>query len=173
MEVKTVLKEPIRLGNYIALLSKPTKDEEAILGNLFHQYFASRRNAVELIKGYKMDHLVNKGHLEESYNRLKNWIEKEYPGAICYCEWPVTIFDEGKMIQGSADLVLEINDSLILIDHKSYSGGGDTLHKYITEKKFPGQLAWYKKALDATKNKKVSAVHIHFPVSSSMVEVVF
>ena len=172
MEIKAVLKDPVRLGNYLTLQSSLQKEEEANLGNLFHQFFAARRNAEELIKSYRLAHLVNKGHLEESYKRLKEWADRLYPDAIWHCEWPVSLYLEGQLIQGSADLILELPDSLILIDHKSFPSGGDTLHKHILEKNYPGQLAWYKKALDETSNKKVSAVYLHFPVSSAMVEVV-
>lgn len=173
MKVNTVLKDPFRLGHYLALQSSLQKNEEANLGNLFHQFFAAHRNAEELIKSYQLDHLVSKVHLEESYKRLKEWADGLFPNAIWHCEWPVTLFTEGQMIQGSADLILELPESLILIDHKSFAGGGDTLHKHILEKNYPGQLAWYKKALDETSEKKVSAVYLHFPVSSAIVEVVF
>jgi ATP-dependent exoDNAse (exonuclease V) beta subunit len=173
MEVNAVLRDPVRLGNYMALQSNPQEDEEANLGNLFHQFFVAQRNAKELIESYNLSHLVNKWHLEESFKRLKDWTDKVYPGAIWHCEWPVTLYVEGQMIQGSADLILELPDSLILIDHKSYPGGGDKLHKNILEKNYTGQLAWYKKALDETNIKKVSSVYLHFPISSALVQVLF
>lgn len=173
MEVISILKEPVRLGNYIALLANTKTEEEAILGNLFHQFFAVRRHPGSLIESYGLSHLLKQEHLEESIKRLQQWVGKVYPDAIWHCEWPMTYYFKGQLIQGFADLVLELPDFLILIDHKSYPGGGDSLHKHIKEKNYPGQLAWYKKALDASSDKKVKGVYLHFPVSSAMVEVEF
>lgn len=171
MDVVATLSDPVRLGAYRPLSAKVNEDEETMLGELFHQYFATGLNAASLIESHRLGHLISEAYLEESLKRFRSWVESNYPDAIWHAEWPVTYFHDGQMIQGFADLVLELPDRLILIDHKSYPGGCDTLHNRINEEKYPGQLAWYEKALNATETKKVSEVFLHFPVSSSLVRI--
>jgi ATP-dependent helicase/nuclease subunit A len=68
----------------------------------------------------------------------------------------------GQFINGVADLVLETEQGLVVIDHKSYPGGKDMWQNKVAE--FGGQLECYKQVLEVATGKKVVQMAVHFVV---------
>jgi ATP-dependent helicase/nuclease subunit A len=114
-------------------------------------------------------------------DRLAGWVRASYPGAAWRREVPLAVrldaeaartlatadaagptLGPGTVLVGTADLVLETTDGLVLIDHKTFPGG-------VTEAAakaagFAGQLAAYSLALRRATGSDLLAAYIHLPV---------
>jgi ATP-dependent exoDNAse (exonuclease V) beta subunit len=85
-------------------------------------------------------------------------------------EWPVLHrLPEGTVLRGVADLVLELEAGLVVLDHKSFPGNRGQAVTRAAE--YAGQLAAYARALKASTGKEILATYIHLPVSGLAVEV--
>ena len=73
------------------------------------------------------------------------------------------------MLRGVADLVLETEAGLVLLDHKSFPGNRVQATEHAGS--YAGQLSAYAAALQAATGKPVLAAYIHLPVSGLAIEV--
>ena len=78
---------------------------------------------------------------------------------------------EGTVLRGVADLVLEIDDGLVLLDHKSFPGNPEQARERAGS--YAGQLSAYAAALAEATKRPVLAAYIHLPVSGLVIEVGF
>jgi len=108
--------------------------------------------------------------LLQTGERLDNFIQKRWPQAVCHREIPVAYrTDAGTIVSGYIDLLLEMEEGYIIIDHKSFPGSiADAKEK---SSGFAGQLGMYRDALFHAGGKKVLATYIHLPIVGLMVEV--
>ena len=101
---------------------------------------------------------------------LKRHIDKHYPNAKYYAEYPVEQrLDNGQVVRGWIDLLIETDQGWIICDHKSSPKKKSELKKIALE--YSGQLKMYKDAVNAASNKPVLSTLIHFPVSSCIAEI--
>jgi len=77
--------------------------------------------------------------------------------------------DDGSVVRGKADLVLDTSDGIVVIDHKSFPGTIKQAEQRAAT--HPGQLGAYARALKAATGKLVSHTFIHLPVAGAVVEV--
>ena len=94
--------------------------------------------------------------------RLEAFLDAHYPGARRYREWPVALrTDDQRRMQGWIDLLLELPDGYVLIDHKSYPGADALRHaaQYLP------QLNLYREAIETATGKPVVATLVHLPVA--------
>jgi hypothetical protein len=102
--------------------------------------------------------------------RLRTWVAARWPGVRWRREWPITqVQADGSLLRGIADLVLEVEGGLVLVDHKSYPGGEAQARDHAEG--HAGQLAAYAGALEAATGRQVLACYIHLPVGGFMVPV--
>jgi len=83
-------------------------------------------------------------------------------------EYPVqSVLDSGQVLNGRIDLLLELDDGWIVIDHKSNpagkSGWAELVHKHA------GQLAAYAKAIQSASSKPVKECWLFFLISGGAV----
>ncbi|WP_319587918.1 UvrD-helicase domain-containing protein [uncultured Desulfobulbus sp.] len=166
-----------RLGERLTLQGKP---DMQMLGEAMHTFLGAnhRQYAQEKrlqIAGETLERWGVKGNLSpevllQAGERLDNFIQKQWPQAVCHREIPVTYrTDVGTIISGFIDLLLETEEGYIIIDHKSFPGSiADAKEK---AEGFAGQLVMYRDALFHAGRKKVLATYIHLPVVGLMVEV--
>jgi ATP-dependent exoDNAse (exonuclease V) beta subunit len=145
-------------------------DTEAF-GNAMHAYFAALPSldgggkagcAKRVLESHGLtemgvDALVAAGE------RLRQWVEETYPGAVWHTEVPVTApAKDGRQWHGIVDLLLELPDGrMSLIDHKSSL-------KTESAMEFSGQLRGYVEALAAC-GKKPDECWVHLPLAGEMV----
>jgi ATP-dependent helicase/nuclease subunit A len=105
-------------------------------------------------------------------DRLRAWVDSQFPGALWHREYPVTgvIATPGgaRRVQGTIDLLLETAGGVVVVDHKSYPGGADRWKDKARE--FAPQLGAYAHVLAAA-GKSVIGMYVHFTIGGGVVRV--
>lgn len=165
------------LGDRIPITGDPDMSH---LGEAIHGFFAAERTdmsddrrlvlAQGLLERWSVDGSVEPDKVVQACANLTSWIDTKYPGARWFQEWPIRHrLPDGSVVRGFVDLVVEIDEGFVVIDHKSFPGTLTEEHKKV--KGYAGQLGVYGEALSAAEGKPVLAGYIHLPVSGEMVEV--
>jgi ATP-dependent helicase/nuclease subunit A len=167
--------ETVRLGERIALPGSP--DLQA-LGEALHGLFAAddpgapRAERLDLARGllvrWGVPQLDPAAALMAS-ERLRAFVAARYPQGTPRFEWPVHAESNGQVTAGRVDLLIDLPDGFVLIDHKSFPGAlaldDDRLRA------FAGQTRCYARAVEAALGKPCLAVWAHQPVVGVVVGV--
>ena len=106
---------------------------------------------------------ISPGDLVRAADALERWIGRRWPGAALHREWPLAHrLPSGTVVAGNADLVLEVAEGLVLVDHKLLLGPPETLAEGAAG--FAPQLAAYATALAAATGRPVLARFVHLPL---------
>lgn len=179
LERKASVGETVELGERIAV-SIRDDDEMRRFGDAVHTFLAADRSdyareerealARDVLERFEVVGVVDAAQLPVASDRLLSWVESRWPGAKLRREWPVAQrLPEGTVLQGIADLVVETEAGLVLLDHKSFPGNREQAAARAGE--YAGQLAAYAGALEAASGKQVAGSYVHLPVSGMLVEV--
>jgi len=177
LEVVGTAGEPAVLGEPTRVSGNP---EWPDLGNAVHGFFAADREgyapglrreiARRLLEGWGVSSSLTVDSLLEMSSRLHRWIGSNWPGAARSSEVPLTMQDEnGSIITGTADMVLDLGDRIVLIDHKTFPGSRTQAVEEAIG--YAGQLGAYRRMLEASTGKPVIACYIHCPVPGIVVPV--
>lgn len=169
--------EPIRLGERIPLHGAP---DMARLGDAVHAFFAadgweeSVNERVQLAKDvlsrWGLAEDVQADDLVEASERLRRWIDESWPRASVKREWPIRHrLESGSVISGFVDLVIETNDGVVVIDHKTFPGGLAQAKERCA--KHVGQLRSYATAVASAVGSSVVGCYIHLPITGLAVPV--
>jgi ATP-dependent exoDNAse (exonuclease V) beta subunit len=167
------------LGDRIKV--KPT-DDTASLGNAVHDFLAlvqGSRPAIDwqkvaqrLLINYGVEDAIKSIDMVEMHQRLTQFIKDRFPKATVRREWPISFRKlDNQIVRGTIDLLLELPEGYIIIDHKTTSDA-----KKEDAKGYAPQLFAYKEAVEAAAvaegtHKKVLATLIHMPVIGMIYEV--
>jgi len=77
------------------------------------------------------------------------------------------VLENNQRMQGWLDMLLELPEGYVVIDHKSYPGGNAAEHA----KQYAPQLAVYKKAVELATGKPVLKTLIHMPLVGEVFDV--
>jgi ATP-dependent exoDNAse (exonuclease V) beta subunit len=174
--VKTELKA-VQLSGDQPRFGKVTEGTAEQLGNAMHAYFATLPSlfgesektmvacAKRVIESYGMGDAMPPEALVAVGERLKQWVDMTYPGAVWHTEVPLTApAKDGRQWHGFVDLLLELSEGRVaLIDHKS-SLRADSV------KEFSGQVRAYAEAL-GTCGKRVEACWLHLPFAGAVLAI--
>lgn len=158
-----------RSGFRINIKGNPEMD---LLGNAMHSFLAvdsishdeqkSLSLAQEILKNWGLHEMIEATELAKAGKNWAEYIEQQYPGAKVYREWPMVMRNNaGQVIQGWIDLLIEIQDGYVIVDHKDYPGG-DAKER---SKKYIPQMKAYKEAVEKSTGKSVKDMLLHLPVS--------
>jgi len=101
---------------------------------------------------------------------LNNWMTQRWPDARRHAEVPVeAMLDNGQVMQGRIDLLLETQGGWILLDHKSNPQGPEKWPEIAHE--YSGQLVAYGNAVAQATGKPVLESWLFFPVSAGAVRI--
>lgn len=164
------------LGERIAVKGKP---DFSAVGNALHGFLGldhpgadtSKMNdtASSILKRWGVDNSLTPSDMLEARERLHKFIGDKYPDAKVLCEWPITLSNaENQLMNGWIDMLLELPDGYVIIDHKSYPGADAEEHA----KQYASQLTIYKEAIEKATGKDVVATLVHMPVVGKVFEVV-
>jgi ATP-dependent helicase/nuclease subunit A len=151
------------------------------LGDCVHSFLAvddinappDRRlaNAKRICELWSVDQIAHEDFLEMS-ERLQKFLSTEF-GAdhIPYSECPVAARLGEQRLRGTIDLLIETQQALHIIDHKSFPGAmekwADKAMSYLP------QLEAYATALSQASEKPVGRLLIHMPIVGKIVELPF
>jgi len=152
----------------------------AAFGSALHDFFAADQPGLtekiraELCQGLLERWDVAGGISVESVlqasRALRRWVEKRWPGAKWRNEWSLLWrHGGGSAMFGRADLILETDDGVVIIDHKCFPGDQDTAVEVAVS--HVAQLDAYAGAVTAATSKRLLGTFIHLPVSGIAVEV--
>ena len=174
-EVKYEVIKKASIGKRIALAEKSDMDR---VGSAIHAFLGMDRELVSdqisheqadaVLKRWSVSEVISPEDLVGINNQLKTFITAHYPNAIIRTEWPIMIQqDDNQLTQGWIDLLLELPDGYVVIDHKSYPG---TDVNGLAEK-YAGQLEVYRKAIEAMGSKPVKELLLHLPILGKVVRI--
>ena len=163
-----------QIGERIPIVGKPDMD---MVGNAFHLFFAADRPefdeqhrldlATGIVQRWGLKGAVDPGHLVQAADNLRNWAEKNYPNAIWRREWPMSRrLPEGTVVSGFSDLVLEAEDRVAIIDHKTFAGSRKEAERRADE--YFGQLEAYREITSKSYGFTDVSCYIHYPMIGMM-----
>lgn len=163
--------EIVDLGERLPLTGNP---DMQLLGEAIHTFLGADDpardrigrlgQASNILTRWQIAANINAESLIAASDRLHSWISITWQGAKWYREYPVTLQqNDGTIMSGFIDLLLETNDRFIIIDHKSYPGNQEEARTKAAS--FAGQLGAYAGAVVASTGKPVLGSYIHLPLS--------
>ncbi|MDQ7001908.1 MAG: 3'-5' exonuclease, partial [Ghiorsea sp.] len=163
-----------QLGDAIERFGHP---DTADFGNAIHGFLgadvhsdetARINQAKSLLQAWGVDGAVTPEAMLNMSDRLKQFIQDNYANAKVLTEWPIEmVLDNHQRLSGWIDMLIELDDGYVVIDHKSYSGGD--VEAYV--KQYAPQLAVYRDAVVQATGKPVLQTLIHLPMTGKMVDV--
>ncbi len=152
-------------------------DDDA-LGNVLHACIAAaspemKKDAMKQRTAFVLEYhgqknLCDAGDLTEQLSKFHEHLSAQFSPVQMHKEYPVTYPRDGQITEGTIDMLLETKNGWIIIDHKSFKGGGEQKDTKALE--FAGQLHAYKSCVEAA-GKKVIGTWIHFVTTGTMTEV--
>jgi hypothetical protein len=102
--------------------------------------------------------------------QLREKIEDLFRPTQVLPEWPVTVtLDNGQIINGWIDLLIETDEGWVIIDHKSFPGKrAEWPQKALA---YSGQLGAYRAAVERATGEQVASQWVHFSVGGGLVEI--
>lgn len=169
--------EQQRIGERIALSGSV---DMAQLGTAIHACIAAALTDAdapllqdeigEILVGHGVGDVVTAQSVLRQINALNNWITQRWPDARRHAEIPVeAMVDNGQVMQGRIDLLLETPDGWILLDHKSNPQRPEKWPEIAHE--HSGQLMTYGNAVAQATGKPVLESWLFFPVSAGAVRI--
>jgi hypothetical protein len=106
-------------------------------------------------------------------DNLTTWVDSRWPNATWHREIPIAALapsaSGARRVEGTIDLLLELPDGVVLVDHKSYPGARDTWRTKAAE--FGPQFAVYAEALRLA-GKRVLEQWVSFALAGGAVQMV-
>jgi ATP-dependent exoDNAse (exonuclease V) beta subunit len=131
-------------------------------------------HATAVLEAFELSDALGPEDCVDISDRLQAWLEETYPGARRLTEVPlvgaVATAAGPRTLLGTADLVLETADGLVLIDHKCYPPADEETVRR-TAKSYAPQLLAYAVLLEMATSRTVIATLIHLPFEGKIVEV--
>jgi ATP-dependent exoDNAse (exonuclease V) beta subunit len=169
--------EQVKLGERIKL--GPGADMVTI-GNVIHACIAAsvtnataplRRTEVsDIISGMGAENWVETDDVQRQVKALLQWIAKRWPGCGLRSEIPIeSLLENGQTLRGRIDLLIQLQDSWILIDHKANPRGADQWDDLAQG--YSGQLSAYADAVTRTTGQSVQEMWLFMPVAAAAVRI--
>jgi ATP-dependent helicase/nuclease subunit A len=171
----TAVTEVVDLGERIPLHG----NDMTAIGTALHALIAAeilnpgRVEALEraraLFEGYGVGTFIDAESALIAAQRFREWLEKTFAPKQTLVEYPIAHrLDDGRIVRGWIDVLLETSRGWVIIDHKSSPRPKAEWSHEVVE--HSGQLQSYKNILAAA-GRSPSECWIHFPVGGSVVRV--
>ena len=151
------------------------KVDEQLLGDAVHAiYCLPDTYPAEHIDGvlgrYGITPNVEAAEVLKNKMAFFDYIDKSFAVLRCHKELPLLSKIDGRLISGIADLLIETEDEVILVDHKTFQGGKDKLKQKAEE--YAGQLELYRRILCLSFKGKEIRSFLNFTTSSALIELI-
>lgn len=165
------------LGDRIAL--KAGTDMTA-LGNAIHACIATaftdpdapldEARAARILDGFGLAGAIDPSGLVRQIGALDRWISLRWPDCRRHAEIPVeSILPNGQFMHGRIDLLLEVADGWVILDHKANPAPRDRWEQVPME--HGGQLSVYADALVRATGRSVTEAWIVLPVAAGAIQI--
>ncbi|CAE6723244.1 UvrD-helicase domain-containing protein [Candidatus Nitrotoga fabula] len=169
--------EQCRIGERIALHGGGDK---SVVGTAIHACIAfmfgdfSAKPEISdieaILSGFAVQDQLSAVALHQQITAFVEWVETRWPVAIPKAELPIqSIIQTGQILNGRIDLLLELEEGWILIDHKSSQLASD--HWTNLAKDYSGQLEGYADAILRASGKPVLESWLYLPVAGGAVRI--
>ena len=106
----------------------------------------SEREVAGILNGFGVGGRVPAGLVLQKIAELRRWMTDRWPSGVPLAEIPVeSILPNGQILSGRIDLLLQLPNGWILIDHKSNPQGSDQWEKLA--QRYAGQMSAYADAI--------------------------
>jgi ATP-dependent helicase/nuclease subunit A len=149
-----------------------------VLGTVLHACIAasftdrasplSEEEVQGLLLGADQGGIVAPEDVLRQIHAFQGWLAKRWPAAAAYAEYPLQMMlPSGQVLDGRIDLLLDVGDGWVLIDHKSAPQGA--AHWETMARAHAGQLAAYSDALEHVSGRPVVGCWLYLPVAAGAV----
>ncbi|MFW5989358.1 MAG: PD-(D/E)XK nuclease family protein, partial [Desulfosudaceae bacterium] len=126
--------------------------------------------AADILARWQVATTLQPAHLLQAADALAAWINRHYPQAVWKRELPICHrLDNGTLVSGFIDLLVETEQEQIIIDHKAFPGSQAEIKKRSEE--YFGQLAAYAACLQEINAKPVVKI-LHYPVAGYVSKII-
>jgi len=169
--------ECIRIGERINITNHP---DMSVLGTALHACIGAsftdhnaplnEQEMAAILAGFDvLEHLTASDALRQT-EALRQWISSRWPQATARAEVPIELsWPNGQQMVGRIDLLLELPEGWVLIDHKSSLLGAEKWPELAMQ--YSGQLAMYAEAIESVSGKTVLEKWLYLPVAVGAVQV--
>ena len=163
------------VGVRLSLAGRP---DMASLGTVLHLCIAragvvggaSTEDVERILTNWGLARCVDARAVCAQIASFQEWLNKRWPGHPVYVEVPVeSAGPNGTRIRGQLDLIVEMPEGWVLIDHKSNPGGATRDDDLVAE--YGPQLLSYEHALLGATGKPVLQKWLYLPVAARTVRV--
>jgi ATP-dependent exoDNAse (exonuclease V) beta subunit len=155
-------------------------DDWTTVGHAVHAAMAlaftdiSRAVTVEeiesILAGYQLSAHVSASALADQIRAATHWVRSRWPSASSMPEWPIeAILENGQVLNGRIDLLLDLGDHWILLDHKSNPEKSSTWPELANT--HGGQMLSYRHAIEAATGKPVRELWLVLPISAGAIRI--
>lgn len=123
-----------------------------------------------ILEGFGLVSTVDAGAVVRQVDALQAWIRTRWAGAKVHAEIPIEALGPmGQVVQGRIDLLLDLPEGWVLLDHKANPAAPHRWGQLAQE--HGGQLALYADALARATGRAVSESWLVLPVAAGAIQV--
>lgn len=150
--------------------------DRRLVGSAFHAYMASMFSnrkafgsdeAAACLKRFGIADWVQAGNLHSVASELYDWINVTWPGARANPEVPIRITLDEHIWRGQIDLLIEIEDGIIIFDHKTFNVSLD-IKSDQSMRGAAGQLFRYQSLLSIGHEGKPVTTAVYLPANAEL-----
>ena len=171
------LVEQVKIGERIKLGAGA---DMVKIGNVIHACIAAstaidgtpldRAEIANIVSGLGAEQWLNPDHVHRQVKALLEWIAARWPSCKLQSEIPVeSLLPNGQVLQGRIDLLLQLENGWVLLDHKANPKGAGAWDELAQS--YGGQLAAYSGAVERATGKPVRETWLFLAVAAGAVKV--
>jgi ATP-dependent helicase/nuclease subunit A len=164
-----------QLGDRLSLVGDP---DMQVIGEALHRFFAcddpsqsaeTRLARANILRQRWGALQLAPADFVAASDRLHAFLSDRFGDARRSVEWPVHVIDASQIIVGRIDLLVELPDDFVVVDHKSFPGTIDVEGERL--RAFAGQISLYARALERITGRECREFWLHQPVAALMTKV--
>ena len=138
-----------------------------IMALFFDQPDIDENRVSDILKRHHLENVLNTAEVIRSAKNLRDWLINKFNASKLQSEVPIMYKNKlGQLVNGSIDLLVNTNDGVLIIDHKTFPGSQEQAKEKAVS--YSGQLAAYREGLEAC-GLNVTGTLIYFPTIGQLV----